>query len=440
MKASLELPENQPAPRLPADGNGEMRNAVLLEVEKILSSPFFRNAARSKQFLQFVVQHQLAGHSEQLKERTIGTEVFLRPPGYATGDDPVVRVQAGEVRRRLEQYYQAMPDDSHLRIELPVGSYSPVFHWTSTAATAAHPAAPAAPPLPEQVIQHPGHRGRSWAIAVIVVGFALAGAAAFLATHRSVRPKTTLEQFWTPAFATQQPVLICLAKPVAYRPSQDIYDRYSRKHPGTFQNEAERSNLPLPLNPDETLSWSDLYIYSDYGVSAGDVYAAVSLSELMGKIGKPSQVRIGTNYSFEDLRNSPAVVVGGFNNKWTMQLTSTLRFAFIEDGDQFMIREQSPGARAWKTKLGSRGETTEDFAIVARLLDSKTGQFTVATAGIGPNGTQAAGEFVANPKYLEEGLRNAPPDWQTKNLEVVLQTTVTDSIAGPPRAVATYFW
>jgi hypothetical protein len=109
MKASLELPENQPAPRLPADGNGEMRNAVLLEVEKILSSPFFRNAARSKQFLQFVVQHQLAGHSEQLKERTIGTEVFLRPPGYATGDDPVVRVQAGEVRRRLEQYYQAMP-------------------------------------------------------------------------------------------------------------------------------------------------------------------------------------------------------------------------------------------------------------------------------------------------------------------------------------------
>jgi len=417
-----------------------MRNAVLLEVEKILSSPFFRNAARSKQFLQFVVQHQLAGHSEQLKERTIGTEVFLRPPGYATGDDPVVRVQAGEVRRRLEQYYQAMPDDSHLRIELPVGSYSPVFHWTSTAATAAHPAAPAAPPLPEQVIQHPGHRGRSWAIAVIVVGFALAGAAAFLATHRSVRPKTTLEQFWTPAFATQQPVLICLAKPVAYRPSQDIYDRYSRKHPGTFQNEAERSNLPLPLNPDETLSWSDLYIYSDYGVSAGDVYAAVSLSELMGKIGKPSQVRIGTNYSFEDLRNSPAVVVGAFNNKWTMQLTSTLHFAFIEDGDQFMIQEETKGGRVWMTKVGSRGETLEDYAIVARLLDSKTGQFTVTTAGIGPNGTQAAGEFVANAKYLEEGLRNAPANWQTKNLEVVLQTTVTDSVAGPPHAIAAYYW
>jgi len=64
----------------------------------------------------------------------------------------------------------------------------------------------------------------------------------------------------------------------------------------------------------------------------------------------------------------------------------------------------------------------------------------VTTAGIGPNGTQAAGEFVANAKYLEEGLRNAPANWQTKNLEVVLQTTVTDSVAGPPHAIAAYYW
>jgi len=123
-----------------------------------------------------------------------------------------------------------------------------------------------------------------------------------------------------------------------------------------------------------------------------------------------------------------------------MQLTSTLHFAFIEDGDQYMIREQSPGTRVWKTKTGARGETTEDFALVSRLLDSKTGQFTIATAGIGPNGTQAAGEFVSNPKYLEEGLRNAPANWQAKNLEIVLQTTVTDSVAGPPHAVAAYYW
>jgi hypothetical protein len=121
---------------------------------------------------------------------------------------------------------------------------------------------------------------------------------------------------------------------VAYRPTEDIYRRYSRSHPGTFQTEAERANLPLPLDPNEKLSWDDLFIYTDYGVAAGDVYAAVSISALMGGIDKPSQLRIGTNYTYEDLRNSPAVVVGGFNNKWTMQLTSNLHFAFVEDHEQ----------------------------------------------------------------------------------------------------------
>jgi hypothetical protein len=82
----------------------------------------------------------------------------------------------------------------------------------------------------------------------------------------------------------------------------------------------------------------------------------------------------------------------------------------------------------------------EDFAIVTRLLDSKTGQVLIAAAGLGANGTQAAGEFISRRDYLEEAFRSAPQDWQKKNLQVVLRTTVTDSVAGPPRVVATYFW
>jgi hypothetical protein len=211
-------------------------------------------------------------------------------------------------------------------------------------------------------------------------------------------------------------------------------------HPGTFQTEDERANMPLPLDPDEKISWGDLFVYTDYGVAAGDVYAAVALSSLLSKIDKPSQLRIGTNYTFEDLRNSPAIVVGGFNNKWTMQLTSNLRFALVEDHGQYMIRERTPGGRVWRTRRGPNWETIEDYSIVSRLLDSKTGQFTVAIAGIGPEGTQAAGEFASISQYLEDGLKDAPANWQNGNLEIVLQTTVTDSVAGPPRAIASYYW
>jgi hypothetical protein len=277
-------------------------------------------------------------------------------------------------------------------------------------------------------------------LSVTALVFALASGFVFLSFQHFIHKKTVLEQFWGPIFSTQQPVLICLAKPVAYRPTEDVYRRYSRFHPGTFQTEAQRANLPLPLDSNEKISWGDLYIYDDYGVAAGDVHAAVSVSALLSKIDKPSQLRIGTNYTFEDLRNSPAVVVGGFNNNWTMQLTSNLHFALIEDNQQYSIREQIAGGHVWQTHMGPRGETTEDFGIVSRLVDSKTGQFTITIAGIGAEGTQAAGEYVANQKYLEDGLRNAPANWEKGNLEIVLQTTVTDSVAGPPHAIAAYYW
>jgi hypothetical protein len=413
-------------------------DAVLDELDKILASRYFRSAARSRQFLQYVVRQKLDGHVENLKERTIGTDVFQRSPDYATGDDPVVRVQAGEVRRRLEQYYQTTLEDSPISIKLPVGSYSPIFQWSSGVAPAVPIGFPPSAPIPP--LQPTKRRARPWLIAAVCVALALALGGSSLILLRALHKKTTLEEFWSPVFASQQPVMICLAKPVVYRPSSELYERYSRAHPGTFQTEVERYNHPLPLDPREKLVWGDVTPYPEYGVDLGDAYAGVSLSGLFGKIGKPSQVRIGSNYTFADLRNSPAVVVGAFNNRWTMQLTANLHFAFVEKDGHFTIQELVPGGRTWRQNTVNPEGETSDFAIVTRLLDSKTGQFTVTAAGISGTGTQAAAEFVSNSQYLDKGLRNAPAGWQKKNLELVLQTTITDSLAGPPSVVAAYYW
>src|ERR1019366_4274080 len=78
------------------------RESVLRELKSIMDSPIFHPSKRGQQFLSYVVRHRLEGNHVRLKERTIGVDLFHRPAGYATGDDPVVRVQAGEVRRRLE--------------------------------------------------------------------------------------------------------------------------------------------------------------------------------------------------------------------------------------------------------------------------------------------------------------------------------------------------
>ena len=88
--------------------NDVEKQSVLRELDAILNSPVFQPSKRGKQFLTYVVHHRLEGNHERLKERTIGVDLFQRPAGYATGDDPVVRVQAGEVRRRLDQYYHCL--------------------------------------------------------------------------------------------------------------------------------------------------------------------------------------------------------------------------------------------------------------------------------------------------------------------------------------------
>jgi hypothetical protein len=434
--------------------DGPAREAILRELESILNSPFFRSSNRSKQFLSYVVQHTLDGNHEPLKERTIGAKLFQRPVGYATGDDPVVRVQAGEVRRRLEQYHHAGANDSPVRIELPVGSYAPEFLWAPL--TPQHDeGGPAETPAAEPTRSEPtlavapageaaSRAGESLgrpARSSLVLGGGLLLLLALLATviYHTGAPKTTINQFWSPVLSNQQPVLICLAKPHVYRPSPELYQRYANP-PGKFNGEWARLTQPPPLEPNTKLTWGDMVEYTDYGVAAGDVYAALRMSAALTRMGKQSQVRIGNGYSFEDLRSSPAIVVGAFNNRWTMQMTSNLHFAFVEENGQQLIREQGTPGRTWTARYGPHGEAVEDFGIVTRLLNSKTGQFVVATAGILSEGTQAAAEFVSSPGSLEEALKTAPPDWAKKNLQFVVQTTVTDSIPGPPQVIAIYTW
>ncbi len=410
--------------------SADQRTEILRELVNILASQSFKNSVRSKEFLSYVVNQKLDGHECLLKERTIGTELFRRQADYQTGEDPVVRVHAAEVRRRLERYYHAPATTLAVRIEIPVGSYAPEFHWNS--------------PAPSVVLQATDVGMRlSLKLATAVVGLVLLMVGLLAVSLRTTAPapsRSALDQFWSPVFSTSQPVLICVAKPILYRPSLALYHTYSSSHPGSFQTEVDRWSQPLPLDPNQKVSWGDMVRYIDYGVAMGDVYAATQLSALFAHMNKPSQVRIGNNYSFADLRNSPAVVIGAFNNHWTLQMTSNLRFVFVEHDGNFSIEEQGSRGEPRSWQINSAGEVVKDYAIVSRLLDSKTGQVLIAAAGIGANGTQAAGEFISNRDDLERAFKDAPPDWSRKNVQVLLETTVTDSVARPPRVISSVYW
>jgi hypothetical protein len=112
--------------QLTAEQVQSVRNAIQL----VIASDAFAGSKRCQEFLNLIVDHALAGHADDLRERMIGVEMFHRAADYDTSNDAVVRVRATEVRKRLAQYYREAKVAPPVRIELSPGSYVPEFHWS----------------------------------------------------------------------------------------------------------------------------------------------------------------------------------------------------------------------------------------------------------------------------------------------------------------------
>src|SRR5438874_7841583 len=106
---------------------------VRTQLEKILSSAGFARNDRLSGFLRFVVEQELFGRGDELKESIIGVEFFGRRPDYDVRQDSVVRNEAGKLRARLAEYYVAEGAADGLIIELPKGGYKPAFRYIEKA-------------------------------------------------------------------------------------------------------------------------------------------------------------------------------------------------------------------------------------------------------------------------------------------------------------------
>lgn len=102
---------------------------VRAQLKRILSRSIFRNSIQQGRFLQFIVERTLSEHHAQLKEYVVGIEVFRRRDSFDPRVDPIVRVEAGRLRLRLKQYYETEGKSDQLIIEVPKGTYRPIFHY-----------------------------------------------------------------------------------------------------------------------------------------------------------------------------------------------------------------------------------------------------------------------------------------------------------------------
>ena len=392
------------------------RNAIQAQLERILIDPLFKNSRRYPNLLRYVVESALDGHTSELKERTLGVAVFEREPDYDTNLDPVVRITAAEVRKRLAQYYQDPKHEAEPRIDLPVGAYTPEFQ---------PPIERAAPPPPSAPVEIAWtRRVRARHVATVVAGLALIMVAVQLKPWMS---RAALERLWGPVLDSASPVLLCVGQ-----------------RPFVGFSVSEPQSAPWPsASPDALrVTLFQLYYLGSQNVALPDVTTLGRLTGFLQAKGKTYQIRGESSTTFEDVRGGPVVLIGAFNNDWTMRLMGPQRFSFERDHDMFWLKDRlNPSDKSHTVNYTMPYlKLTEDFALISRVLDPTTERMVVLAGGLTGYGTMAAGEFLSNPAYMETIAKEAPGDWERKNVQIVIATKVIQGKSGPPRVVTAHFW
>jgi hypothetical protein len=397
--------------------------AVSQQVERLLASPYFNHSKRFPTFLRFVVQHALAGQTDLLKERTLGVEIFGRNPDYDTATDPIVRVTAAEIRKRIAQFYLESGRDEDIRISLPAGSYVPQFQFPDLAREACSDenaiAIEIQSPIPPEISVKESESFRLprrylMVLRVIFAMAIIAVVAVWEAMHRS-----PFDFFWGPVLKSPDPILFCIAD----------------------QNQYSEISLRDASDPShQTLLKDNLS-----AVVMDDLSAIVKLAGLMQARGKKYTLKGEGTTELMDLRSNPTIFVGAFDNAWTLRLSRTLRFHFGNNPEmsKFWIADANNSkSPVWVVDRNQQEATNNyrDYAIVARFVDPDTGKLAIIAAGVGRGGTIVAGEFLTDPSNLDELEKVARKAGSGRNMEIVLSTQIIDGQPGTPKIEATYFW
>lgn len=418
----------------------ELRTAVMLELDRITQSAEFRQSEQSKRLLTYLVEHTLDGKFELLRERAIGMALFGRADGYDTNESPIVRVRANEIRKRLAKYYQEHGNGTRVQLEVPAGGYKVELRQVGepVEAAAAEPVAKeavieplAAFPAPPE-IGRPA-RWRRWTVGVLA---AVAAVAAGVGIYGwTSRGGDAVADFWRPALEDPNAVILCTGHPVVYRFTRQFEARQTGDQLDHYRSLTE----PLQLRPDEQFTGRDVVPVRDQYVGLGSAYAVARIHGWLASHKKDSEIRFGNDLTFTDLRKAPAVLLGAFQNKWSLELSRNLRFVFTTADGVPSVRDTQSG-RVWSLpQLKDDGQTDHDYLIISRVFRSETGQFVVLATPITQYGCRAAGDILTNPGPLREALAGLK-DWKTHNLQLVFEVSVIAQTAGPPRLIASHVW
>jgi hypothetical protein len=412
--------------------------AIRDQLELLVQDHVFRSSKRSVQFLRYVVEQTLNGAADQIKERAIGVEVFGRDPSYDTNVDHIVRTAAIELRKRLSIYYGEDKHRSELRMTMVPGSYIPRFtpphsialqreHEFEDAgmvsledlpAEVKKDSSPAATAITSARIETRRRRTLIWLATAVFLS--TAAAISFWWLHRP-DPQYL---FWKPVLEATGPVLLAI---------------------GDVPNGPPTSSVPL--QGDNETAIPIVQKASSPTVPFADTVTIARVVGILESRQKEVIIRPESKSSYSDLRQNPAILIGAFNNEWSLRLTQQLRYTLALDPDRHLIYirdARRPFARDWSWPTDERdhdqggvsGPVLQDYALISRIWDSKTGNVVVVIGGLYTYGTEAAGEALTNAKMMDAIAKAVPLDNSHRNIQIVLSTTVTDGTPGPPKLLA----
>ena len=403
---------------------------VRQSLEKILGSRHFVNAHKKKKFLRLICDFYFEGRAHELNEHILGYDVFGRDSSYNPSDDPIVRVFAHEIRKKLEAYYTNEGTNDPVRLEIPAGSYQPVFtrHTPEPEEEAPDPARSAQPALDAQKER----RLSPWKLAVGFAGLCLSVAIIGLAVSNwQLRQKVaeieaaknplTYGEVWSPFLEGDNPPLVILSNPPIFR----------------FTNSSDPEDLTkdsIPLAPETVEALKDKFVTNpevsikESGGPPGDrvviernrnprlilsrdVYTGVGeaiglhyLTDFFRKANRSILLKQSRTLSPEDLKKHNVIMLGGvWVNEWSGKLAKSEDFVFTSKAT---IENRNPLAgeeREFIPQFDRRtGNLVVDYALITVKPNISDGNEVMFLAGIYNQGTEAAAEYVTNKNYLDQ--------------------------------------
>ncbi len=416
-------------------------------LERLLQSSHFCNSKRYPRFLQKIVECTIRGDLDELKERSLGHSVFDRSPDYDTGADPIVRITAGEVRKRLAQYYQERGHEDAVQVSLSVGTYMPEFHFLSEGEKQEETDSPLEysqrkPPAASQPAEN-----------AIATASELNHAAAS-EPHLATKVTDRFRQFpFRVAFLSAAIAILIVA--VGYFSIQAYKESRARAlnrfwAPMLAGNDQApfvigRATLVMPGDSDPSLRAAFQGMKSKIAISD-----AIAFSRICGILRTESQdctMQLSNQASIADMSRRPTVLIGLLNNEWSVRLTSQLRFRMDSNVDAdgvtheaWIYDARNPKAH-WGIDFGQRLDTvTRDFGLLASFDSQVTDQPVILVGGLSALGTQSIGVFATDERSMQSLEDMMPSGKSFRNVEAVMETEVIDGKPGHSKVVAVDFW